>query len=72
MPYESQLLERVNATGLTMRQKEVALLSVKGVPNAQIARQLNISPHTLKEYFKDIYLRLEINSQRQLVERLST
>lgn len=72
VPFESHLLERINATTLTAKQKEIALLSAKGLANAQIARQLNISPHTLKEYFKDIYLRLEINSQRQLVERLST
>jgi len=71
VPIESQLLERVNRTALTTRQKEIAMLSAKGLANAQIARQLNISPHTLKEYFKDIYARLEINSQRQLVERLS-
>ncbi|WP_341890429.1 helix-turn-helix transcriptional regulator [Variovorax sp. YR752] len=71
VPFESHLLERINATTLTARQKEIALLSAKGLANAQIASQLNISPHTLKEYFKDIYSRLEINSQRQLVERLS-
>lgn len=71
VPFESQLLERINATSLTMRQKEIALLSIKGMPNAQIARQLNISPHTLKDYLKDLYARLEINSHRQLVERLS-
>ena len=54
-----------------MRQKEIALLSAKGVPNADIARQLHITPHMLKDYFKAIYARLEINSHQQLVERLS-
>ena len=71
VPFEAHLLERVNATDLTMRQKEIALLSAKGVPNADIARRLNITPHTLKDYFKAIYARLEINSHQQLVERLS-
>lgn len=72
VPFESHLLERINATSLTAKQKEIALLSARGLANAEIASQLNISPHTLKDYFKDIYARLEINSQRQLVERLST
>jgi len=71
VPLEAHLLERINATELTVRQKEIALLSVKGLPNAEVARQLNITPNTLKDYFKTIYARLEINSHQQLVERLS-
>jgi DNA-binding CsgD family transcriptional regulator len=72
VPFESHLLERVNATSLTTRQKEIALLSLKGLPNAQIARHLSISPHTLKDYFKDIYARLDINSHQELVRRLAS
>ena len=71
VPFEAHLLERINATELTTRQKEIALLSVKGLPNAEVARQLNITSNTLKDYFKSIYARLEINSHQQLVERLS-
>jgi DNA-binding CsgD family transcriptional regulator len=71
VPFEAHLLERVNATGLTTRQKEVALLSARGAPNAEIAKALNITPQTLKDYFKSIYARLEVNCHRQLVERLS-
>lgn len=71
VPFEAHLLERVNATELTLRQKEIALLSVKGLPNAEVARRLNITPNTLKDYFKAIYMRLDINSHQQLVERLS-
>lgn len=71
VPLEAHLLERVNATDLTLRQKEIAMLSARGVPNADIARQLCITPHTLKDYFKAIYARLEINSHQQLVQRLA-
>ena len=71
VPFEAHLLERVNAMELTMRQKEIALLSAKGLPNAEIARQLNITPNTLKDYLKSIYARLDINSHQQLVGRLS-
>ncbi len=71
VPLEAHLLERVNATALSMRQKEVALLSAKGLANAQIAQQLNLTPQTVKDYFKDIYARLEINSREELVQRLS-
>ena len=71
VPFEAHLLDRVNATGLTVRQKEIALLSAKGLPNAEVARRLHITPNTLKDYFKAIYTRLDINSHQQLVERLS-
>ena len=70
VPFEAHLLERVNATALSMRQKEVALLSAKGLVHAQIARQLNLTPQTVKDYFKDIYLRLEIGSRHELLQRL--
>jgi DNA-binding CsgD family transcriptional regulator len=71
VPFETHLLERINATALTARQKDIALLSVKGLSNADIARRLGLSPHTLKDHFKDIYARLAINSQRELVDRLT-
>jgi DNA-binding CsgD family transcriptional regulator len=71
VPFEAHLLEQVNATGLSLRQKEVALLGAKGLPNAQIARQLNLTPQTVKDYFKDIYLRLQINSREELLQRLA-
>ena len=72
VPFEARLLARVNATNLTVRQKEIALLSAKGLSNAEVARRLHITHNTLKDYFKAIYTRLEINSHQQLVERLST
>lgn len=71
VPFEAHLLERVNATNLTLRQREIALLSAKGLSNAEIAHRLNITPNTLKDFFKAIYTRLDINSHQQLVERLS-
>lgn len=71
VPIEAHLLARVNDTGLSNRQKEVALLSARGLPNAQIARQLNLTPQTVKDYFKEIYARLQINSHQELLQRLS-
>lgn len=70
VPLESHLLERVNRLPLTARQKDVVLLAARGLPNADIAARLTISPHTLKEYLKDIYARLHINSHQRLMECL--
>lgn len=71
VPIETHLLARVNDTALSNRQKEIALLSARGLPNAQIARQLNLTPQTVKDYFKEIYARLQINSHQELLQRLS-
>lgn len=71
VPIEARLLDRVNSFELSPRQKEIALLSARGLTNADIARRLRLSPHTLKDHFKAIYLRLEINSQRELTDLLT-
>lgn len=70
VPVEARLLERVNAIDLSPRQKEIALLSARGLCNAEIADRLGLSPHTLKDHFKAIYARLAINSQRELAALL--
>lgn len=71
VPFEAQLLERLNATCLSPRQKEVALLSLKGVRNAEIAQRLHLTPYTVKDHLKAIYNRLDVNSREELVELLS-
>lgn len=70
VPVEAHLLERINDIDLSPRQKEIALLSARGFSNAEIALRLGLSPHTLKDHFKAIYLRLTINSQRELAALL--
>jgi DNA-binding CsgD family transcriptional regulator len=70
VPFEAHLLERVNATTLSARQKEVALLSAKGLAHAQIAQQLHLTTQTVKDYFKDIYARLGVGCRDEMLERL--
>lgn len=71
VPLEARLLERIHRLDLSPRQKEIVLLSTRGMPNAEIARHLSLSGHTLKDHFKAIYLRLAINSQRELADLVS-
>lgn len=71
VPFEAHLLDRINRIDLSARQKEVVLLSAKGLSNAQIAEQMNITALTLKDYFRSIYTRLDISSHQQLLELLS-
>ncbi|AOW12676.1 hypothetical protein LPB72_16765 [Hydrogenophaga crassostreae] len=72
VPVEVKLLERVNGLDLSPRQKEIAMHCARGLSNSEIASHLGMSPHTLKDHFKAIYLRLEINSQRELVSLLDS
>lgn len=70
-PLEAHLLDNINKTSLSVRQKEVVLLSLRGMPNGQIASRMGIKPLTLKDYWKAIYARLEINSHQELEDRFS-
>ena len=71
VPLEARLLENVNTLELTPRQKEVVLLTGRGLPNAQIARDMRITVLTLKDHLKDIYARLGVGSREQLLERIT-
>lgn len=70
VPFEARLLEQVNTLQLTARQKEVVLLTGRGLANAQIAAAMRITALTLKDYLKDIYARLGVCSREELLARL--
>jgi DNA-binding CsgD family transcriptional regulator len=59
-----------NERDLTARQREIARLAVAGETNGAIARQLKISPRTVKNSFNAIYARLGIRSRAQLEDAL--
>ncbi len=51
---------------LTEREREVAQLAAQDKTNAEIARDLFISPNTVSNHLSHIYGKLEINSRQQL------
>ena len=51
---------------LTPRGYEVALLVADGVPNAEIARQLGLSPSTVGTYLRHIRDRLDLTSRAEI------
>lgn len=55
--------QALRALGLTRRQAEVLHLLWRGRANAQIARALDISEHTVRHHLEDVYRRLDVNSR---------
>jgi len=52
---------------LTQREKEVAILVVRGLPNKQVASKLDLSEVTVKVHRRHIMLKMEAKSLPELV-----
>ncbi|MET9343180.1 helix-turn-helix transcriptional regulator [Nonomuraea sp. NPDC003804] len=58
------------AYGLTPREFEVAQLVARGLPTAEIATALFVSPHTVRGHLKAVFGKMGISSRGELVARL--
>lgn len=60
----------LDSYGLTDRETEIVLLLCRGLSAREIAGELSISPHTVRDYVKTIYEKADVNSRGELVARL--
>ncbi len=63
-------LRVINSSGaplLTPREEQVVALVAEGLANRQIARELNLSEHTIKKYLFRIFEKLGISTRVELV-----
>jgi DNA-binding NarL/FixJ family response regulator len=70
---ESAFSESLDPPGpspaLSEREREVLALLATGATNREIAQQLDLSPHTVKEYVSSVYRKLEVRNRAEAVQR---
>lgn len=62
-------LPKVAIPQLTVREQQVLALLAQGLANKAIARQLDLSPETVKDYLNGIYRKLEVSDRLQALNR---
>jgi DNA-binding NarL/FixJ family response regulator len=69
-PGAAEVPAAVDLAVLSPREQEVLGLIRNGYRVATVARRLLISPHTVRNHLKRIFLKLEVGSQAELLEKL--
>ncbi|WP_378733396.1 response regulator transcription factor [Nocardia brasiliensis] len=62
----------IAAYELTRRELDVIELIARGLPTADIAAQLHLSPHTVRDHVKAIFDKVGVTSRGELVAKLFT
>jgi DNA-binding CsgD family transcriptional regulator len=64
--------ERLSGSeALTPRERQVAELAARGVPNREIAQRLFITPKTVEWHLGNAYRKLELHSRSSLIGALN-
>lgn len=64
------LLDRMSASGLSVRERDVALLLTGGLSRARIADKLNITENAVGYYVRQIYSKLDVHAPREIERTL--
>jgi DNA-binding CsgD family transcriptional regulator len=60
----------LDSYGLTQRETDIVLLLARGLSTKEIAAELALSPHTVRDYVKSIYDKADVGSRGELVATL--
>lgn len=63
MFYHNYMRKKNSIIDLTLREKEVLELIIKGYSNPQIASELFVSIHTVKAHLESIYNKFNVHSK---------
>jgi DNA-binding CsgD family transcriptional regulator len=61
---------RLEAHGVTAREREVAGCLAAGLTNSEIAEQLVLSPYTVQDHIKSLLEKTGVSSRQELVARI--
>jgi DNA-binding CsgD family transcriptional regulator len=61
---------RLEAHGVTAREREVAVLLAQGRTNPEIAEALVLSPYTVQDHIKSLFEKTGVSSRQELVARI--
>jgi DNA-binding NarL/FixJ family response regulator len=61
---------RLEAHGVTPREREVAVLLAQGLSNPEIAAALVLSLYTVQDHVKSLFEKTGVTSRRELVARI--
>jgi DNA-binding NarL/FixJ family response regulator len=64
--FEDALSEFSKRHGLTPREASIVSLVLRGYTNAVIARELKISPGTVRNHRHRLYYKLDVTTEREL------
>jgi DNA-binding CsgD family transcriptional regulator len=64
------LRRRLSQHGLSPRELDVVFLLSEGLKNADIGKQLFISPHTVDNHLKSIYRKMKVRNRTSLMSRI--
>ncbi|MFI7273044.1 LuxR C-terminal-related transcriptional regulator [Streptomyces sp. NPDC049879] len=62
----------VDAYELTERESQVTQCIARGLPTDRIARELHLSPHTVRDHVKAVFEKVRVSSRGELVGKLFT
>ena len=66
---EADATPALDGSELTTREREVLELLARGLDNAEIARRLDLSQHTVKNYVSSILVKLQVENRIQAAVR---
>jgi DNA-binding CsgD family transcriptional regulator len=70
LPVMRDIRSELGESGLTRRQREIALMALKGFCNNEISERLFITEQTVKDHLYDIYVKLQIHHRSELAAKL--
>ncbi|MGZ4320572.1 MAG: helix-turn-helix domain-containing protein [Solirubrobacteraceae bacterium] len=61
---------RLEAHGVTAREREIAGCLAAGLTNSEIAERLVLSPYTVQDHIKSLLEKTNVSSRQELVARI--